>query len=98
MADIVYKYAEMRQTASDIRTLATRYKDAGTTLNTDFTSAIANWEGESKDKMQKFISGTVTDYTTVTVPQLLTALADLLDANAEQMEKADHQIAENIPN
>lgn len=97
MADIVFRYPEMRDAASAIQDIATRYKTAATTFETDFTAAISGWEGESKDKMQKFISGTVKEYTYDTVPKLLEALAALLNANADQMEKADRQIAENIP-
>ena len=97
MADIVFRYVEMRQAASDIKAIAARYKTAATTLESDFIGAISGWEGESKDAMQKFISGSVMEYTRDTIPQLLEALADLLNANADQMEDADRQIAENIP-
>ncbi len=97
MADIVFRYQEMRAAADNIREIANRYKSAAATFETDFLAAIAGWEGESKEKMQKFISGSVMDYTRDTVPQLVTALAELLDANATQMENADRQIAENIP-
>lgn len=97
MADIVFKYPEMRQAVTDIQGIAARYKAAATTLESDFTAAISEWEGESKDAMQKFISGPVMEYTRDTVPQLLEALAELLSANADQMENADHQIAESIP-
>ena len=97
MADIVFRYQEMRAAATAIQDIATKYKNAGATFETDFIAAISEWEGESKEKMLKFISGTVKDYTSVTVPQLLEALAALLNANADQMENADRQIAENIP-
>ena len=97
MADIVFRYPEMREAASAIQELAGRYKSAADVFEADFTAAIAGWEGESKDKMVKFISGTVKEYTYATVPQLLEALASLLNANADQMENADRQIAENIP-
>lgn len=97
MADIVFRYLEMRNTADTIRDIASRYKVAAATFETDFIAAIRNWEGESKEKMQKFISGTVKEYTYDTIPNLLEALAALLDANADQMKKADQQIAENIP-
>ena len=97
MADIVFRYPEMRDAASAIQDIATRYKNAALTFETDFTAAISGWEGESKDKMQNFISGTVKEYTYDTVPKLLEALAALLNANADQMENADRQIAENIP-
>ena len=97
MADIVFKYAEMRQAAKDIRAIATRYKTAAETLETNFKTAITTWEGESKDAMQTFICGPVMEYTRDNVPQLLDALAELLEANADQMESADRQIAQNIP-
>ena len=97
MADIVFRYPEMRQAASDIKAIATRYQTAASTLETDFSAAIKDWEGESKDAIQKFVSGPVMEYTRDTIPQLLKALAELLEANADQMESADHQIAENIP-
>ncbi len=97
MADIVFRYTEMRQAVADIQALAARYKEAANTFESDFIAAIAGWEGESKDKMQQFISGSVMEYTRDTVPQLLDALAQLLTANADQMESADRQIAENIP-
>lgn len=97
MADIVFRYQEMRAAAETIRGIAQRYQSAAVTFEDDFLAAIAGWEGESKEKMKKFISGTVKDYTGATVPQLVTALAELLDANATQMENADKQIADNIP-
>ena len=97
MADIVFRYPEMRQAVTDIQAIAERYKTAAMTLEGDFTAAISGWEGESRDAMQKFISGPVMEYTRDTVPQLLEALAELLAANADQMESADRQIAESIP-
>lgn len=97
MADIVFRYVEMRQAVEDIKEIATRYKNAATTFETDFLAAIKDWEGESKEKLQQFVSGSVMDYTREAIPQLLEALASLLSANADAMEKADHDIAENIP-
>lgn len=97
MADIVFRYVEMRQAAEDIRAIAERYKGAANTFESEFAGAVANWEGESKDKMMQFVSGPVMEYTRDTVPSLVNALAELLDANANQMESADRQIAENIP-
>jgi uncharacterized protein YukE len=97
MADIVFKYPEMRQAVEDIKGIAVRYKTAATTFESDFIASIKEWEGESKDAMQRFISGPVMEYTRDTIPQLLEALAQLLASNADQMESADHQIAENIP-
>ena len=97
MADIVFRYVEMRQAVEDIRGISARYKELASNFESEFTSSISNWEGESKDAMQRFISGPVMEYTRDTVPQLIEALAELLAANADQMESADRQIAENIP-
>lgn len=97
MADIVFKYPEMRKAVEDINGVAARYKTTATTFESDFIASIKDWEGESKDAMQKFISGPVMEYARDTIPQLLEALAQLLASNADQMESADHQIAENIP-
>ena len=97
MADIVFRYPEMRQAVTHIQQIANLYKTAATTLETNFTTAIAGWEGASKDAMQQFVSGPVMEYTRDTLPALLNGLADLLAANADQMESADQQIADNIP-
>lgn len=97
MADIVFKYVEMRQAVQSIKEISNQYKTAATNFENDFISAISGWEGESKTKMQQFVSGPVMEYTRDTIPQLLNALAELLAANADQMESADRQIAENIP-
>ena len=97
MADIVFNYEKMRETANTIRDIATRYQSAASTLESDFTNAVSSWEGESHDKMVQFISGAVMEYTRETVPKLLNALAELLDENANQMEKADADIGASIP-
>ena len=97
MADIVFKYDEMNTAASQINDLASKYKSAADTFENDFLSAISGWEGDSKDKMSSFISTPVKEYMATTVPKLLTSLADLLQSNISQMQKADQQLADNIP-
>lgn len=97
MADIIFNYVEMENAASAIDTLATKYATAATTLDSDFQTAIKDWEGVTKDAMSKFVSGPVTSYTGTTVPNIIKALATLLRSNAKQMGDADQQIADNIP-
>ena len=97
MADIVYRFDEMRAAAAKIEDIAARYKTVAATFQKDFADATAGWEGASKDKITAFISGPVNDYMASTVPSIITALAALLNADAEQMEKADQAIADNIP-
>jgi len=97
MADIVFKYAEMEAAAKQIDELAGKYKSAADKFEGDFIGATAQWEGTSKDKMIGFISGPTKAYIGDTVPTLLNSLAELLRANAKQMQDADQQIADNIP-
>jgi hypothetical protein len=92
----------MKTAAENIRNIATQYKTAADTFKTAFDSAIANWTGESKDAMVKFIGttdneDTVAGYMGKTVPQLLNGLASLLEANIQQFGETDKGIAENIP-
>ena len=94
MADIVFKYDEMNTAVTQIKDLASQYKSAADTFENDFLSAISSWEGDSKDKMSSFISTPVKEYMATTVPKLLESLADLLQSNISQMQKADQQIAE----
>ncbi|MBR1764672.1 MAG: WXG100 family type VII secretion target [Ruminococcus sp.] len=97
MADIVYRFTEMRAAAAKIEDIAARYKTAAATFQKDFAEAVSGWEGASKDKMTAFIAGPVNDYMDSTVPSIVSAMAALLNADAEQMEKADQAIADNIP-
>lgn len=97
MADIVFKYTEMESAAGQIDELAGKYTAAANSFEEGFIGATAQWEGATKDKMSAFISGPVKEYMGVTVPKLLNSLAELLRANATQMQSADDQIAANIP-
>lgn len=67
MADIVFKYDEMNTAVTQIKDLASQYRSAAGTFESDFLSAIGSWEGDSKDKMSSFISGPVKEYMDTTV-------------------------------
>ena len=97
MADIVFRYPEMRQVVESIKDIADRYTSAANTFEQNYLDATASWEGTSKEKMDQFVSGPVMEYMRDAVPQLLQGLAELLGTNADQMENADQQIADNIP-
>ncbi len=97
MADIVYRFDEMRAAAAKIEDISARYKTAAATFQSEFLDATSGWEGASKEKLTAFITGPVNDYMSSTAPSIVQALAALLNADAEQMEKADQAIADNIP-
>jgi uncharacterized protein YukE len=97
MADFVFRFPEMRQAVSDIRDISSNYKSIASQFQSDFDGATKEWEGESKEALKYFIDTPVMEYINETIPKLLDGLAELLEANAKQMEDADHQIAENIP-
>ena len=97
MADIVYKFDQMRSAAAKVEDISQRYKAASDKFQSEFADATKDWEGSSKEKLSQFISVVVNEYTGTTVPGVVNALSELLKANADQMEKADQQIADNIP-
>lgn len=94
---IRYDSERMRAAAHEIRGMIDQYAAAASRFVNDFNSATAAWEGASKQKTQAFVEGPMNQYLTSTVGQLLDAMAQLLEANADQMEQADEEIANNIP-
>ena len=98
MADIKFMYPEMQNAATAVRDIKDRYTSAASKFQEDFATATNAWEGDSKDKMLQFISGPVNEYLAKTIPDLLEAFAALLEFNAQQMQKADREIANAIPN
>ena len=94
---IVYNYAEMQKVVDTINGIATSYKNAGDKFNTAFTDAVKGWEGQSKDRMMKLINGDVNTMLTKDIVSYIEGLATLLQENITQMQKADTQIANSIP-
>lgn len=98
MADkITFNYEQMAGAVSSIQELARSYQSAASSFADDFTSSVSEWEGETKDQMVNFINGPVTEYTGTTIPEIINALAQLLQDNIDQMKNADQQIAGSIP-
>ncbi len=98
MADAIrYDYEQMRNAANTIRQKADDYSSLGGQFVSSFDSATANWEGDSKNQMSSFIDGAVNDYLTKSVPEMLRALAELLDKNAQQMQNTDQEVSKSIP-
>ena len=67
---------------------ATSYRTAGETLITSLSSAIADMEGAAKDAFKTLIDGDINNFVATDLP--------LLEANRDNFEKVDQQIADNI--
>ena len=95
---IIFQYPQMDSAISTIKnTIAVNYKTAGENLIKQIEAATVNWDGASKTKFWTLIDGSVRNYTTVIIPQVVEGLADMLKANADQMKQADLDIANSIP-
>lgn len=94
---IVYHYPQMEAAANNIKGFAEEYRQAAATFKSAIEKATANWEGASKDKFSNLINNSVNKYMSVTVPELVNALGEMLAKNAEGMKNADSEIAKNIP-
>ena len=69
---------------------ATSYRTAGETLITSLSSAIADMEGAAKDAFKTLIDGDINNFGAIE------GMASLLEANRDNFEKVDQQIADNI--
>lgn len=94
---IVFEYEKMQAAATKIRNISTQYAEAADTFNTSMQNAMTGWEGDSKVKFDALITNSVINHIKKTIPELVTALADLLDSNAQSMQNADAEIASKIP-
>lgn len=94
---IRYDSERMREVAKQVQDMATQYSSTASQFENNFDSATAEWEGASKDKMLVFVEGPVSKYLNDTVQQVLEALSTLLEENANQMEEADEELANAIP-
>ena len=88
--NIVYDYEKMRTVVTQIKDMADEFKGYGETFDNDFDSVTSKWEGESHDQMLALIHGQVKEYLQIKVPGIITALAELLDAEHE--EYARHHV------
>lgn len=79
-----------------IKTSSSSYLTAGETLVDGLNAAIAEMEGETKDALKKFIDTDVKEFVMTSLPEALTGMADLLEANRTNFVNVDTQIAGNI--
>jgi hypothetical protein len=99
MADCKIVNAKVTSTVGKINEIKGKYKTAGETFNTDFTTAISGMEGETKDALLDLFNKSYKDFVTSEekgLPGMIKGLADLLEGNRSNFEKVDSQIASSI--
>lgn len=97
MADtIVYKKKEMNDASDKIKQAHSALQQAGEDFVKKMNTAIASWEGPSKDKFQGCVNS-IDGYVKTELPNLVKALAEMLDNNYVQMNAADENIAQQMP-
>jgi WXG100 family type VII secretion target len=96
-SEIIYRFDKMTDAAGKIDELAESYRNLGQQFIDKVNTETGGWEGDSKTKFSALVNGEVNQYLVKEVPAMLNGLAKLLRADAQQMEKADAQVAEGIP-
>ena len=95
--NIIFRFPEMNSASQLIKGYAEEYKTASTTFVNQMTEAIQPWEGASQEKFKTFIIEHVQKYLGETIPKVVEGLAQMLEANAKQMQDADVEIAKSLP-
>ncbi len=89
-------YEGVSSAVEAIKGYATSYKTAGETLVSSLNSAIAEMEGAAKDAFKTLIDGDINEFAVESLPSALEGMYTLLEANRDNFEKVDQQIADNI--
>lgn len=76
--------------------IAKAYKDAGDAFIEALNAAISTMEGETKDALQNFFQKDVQPFVTEDLPNAINSMSVLLEANRQNFEEVDRNIAESI--
>lgn len=94
---VTFDYTQMNAVENSIRnTHVQAYTAAAQAFKTAMDTAIAPWTGESKEKFTALLNGTVYPHLERSVPDMVTAMADVLRDNASAMSQVDASIAQQI--
>lgn len=96
MADCRIVNEGVAASVKNIEQISNSYRSDGQAFIDALTSAISAMEGETKDALQKFFTTDVQKFVTEDIPTALQGMAELLEANRDNFEKVDRQIAESI--
>ena len=99
MADCRIVNSAVQTAVGNIKTLATKYHQAGTDFESTFKAAIAEMEGDSKDAMIELFDKSYKEFVTSMdggLPGMILGLSTLLESNRQNFEDVDGQIAQSI--
>ncbi|MEE1173067.1 MAG: hypothetical protein U0K87_12005 [Ruminococcus sp.] len=99
MADCRIVNSAVQTAVGNIKTLATKYQQAGTDFESAFKAAIAEMEGDSKDAMIELFDKSYKEFVTSMdggLPGMILGLSTLLESNRQNFEDVDGQIAQSI--
>ncbi len=99
MADCRIVNSAVQTAVGNIKTLATKYQQAGTDFESTFKAAIAEMEGDSKDAMIELFDKSYKEFVTSMdggLPGMILGLSTLLESNRQNFEDVDGQIAQSI--
>lgn len=80
----------------EMNNISQAYQQAGETLISALTSAIADMEGEAKDAFQALIDGDIKTFVEESLPEAVKGMSDLLEQNRQQFESMDAQLGASI--
>ncbi len=89
----------MKSAVESIKGLAGQYANVGQTFESSFKAAIADMQGEAKDALLELFDKSYKDFVTSNesgIPGMINGMASLLEANRDNFEKVDAQIAQSI--
>lgn len=79
-----------------INEYAKSYRSAGEALISSLNGAIADMEGAAKDAFKTLIDKDINAFVATDLPGAIEGMASLLEANRENFEKTDQQLADSI--
>lgn len=96
MADCRIVNASVVTAVSNIKDISNSYRTDGQAFIEALINAIAPMEGETKDALQKFFTTDVQKFITEDLPDAINGMSELLEANRQNFEDVDLQIASSI--
>lgn len=88
--------ASMDSSVANLKGYSEELKEAGSTFVTAFNAAIEAMQGDARDALVEFFETNIEKFVSTDVPEAVNGLASLLEANAQNFDDVDAQIAASI--